>query len=450
MRYANEVMNRLSPEEIRDFQTDRLLRQIQYCYDNSAFYRMRFREIGAEPGDVRSLDDFQRLPILIDKEQERLSQAQSMEQAGHPFGMHLCSGPEDVAVTATTSGTTGLPTFTYTLGRSDIGLLNDGVKMMFGHAGIGWGDRVLFAHALGIYATSALLPPIRQTGVLPIDVDVRGGAEMILKFADMTKPVAAMMTPSLAQHLIDRIPQELGCSPRDLGLRALYVVGEIGVGIPAIKHRMEEAYGCRVYDWIAPVGQTIAVSCDSHTYHGMHAITPDTDLYPLDLVDPDTKEHLPITDGVVGEAIYTSLNRKTLPVLRFASGDVIRVHTKPCPACGFKGARLEVVGRSDDMLIVKGVNVYPGVIKQVLNEFQGDLSGELRIVLDTPPPRVEPPLKVKAELARTMRGEELAALEERVKHAMHQRLRLTPKFEWVEPGGLPRAMAKTPLFEKAY
>lgn len=450
MRYANERLNHMTAEEIREVQQDLLMGQIRYCHDNSEFYRDRFRAVGAEPGDIRTLEDFYQLPILMDKEHERLSQSLSMEREGHPFGMHLCSDPADIALTATTSGTTGLPTFTYTLGRDDVDMLNDAMRLMFGQAGLGRGDRVLFAHALGIYATSALLPPLKAAGVLPIDVDVRGGAEMILKFAKMTKPVAAMMTPSLAQHLIDRIPQELGCEPRDLGLRALFVVGEIGVGIPEIKQRIEDAYGCRVYDWIGPVGQTLAFSCDSHEYHGMHAVTPDTDLYPLDLVDPETKKHIPITDGVVGEAVYTSLRRKTLPVLRYGSGDIVRVHTKTCPCCGFTGPRVEVVGRSDDMLIIKGVNVYPSAVKSVINEFRGDVSGELRIVLDTPPPRVEPPLRVKVELARDMSADEIADLEAKVKAAMHQRLRLTPVFEWVPSGSLPLAVAKTPMFEKNY
>lgn len=450
MRYANEILNRMSVEEIRAFQEKRLIKQIHYCYDSSQFYRDRFQAIGVEPGDIRSLEDYYRMPILMDKEQERLSQSLSIKHEGHAFGMHLVSQREDVAITATTSGTSGLPTFSYTLGRNDVGILNDAMSLMMRQAGVGWGDPVLFAHALGAYATSVALPPIRNSGVLPIDVDVRGGTETILKFADMTKPVAAMMTPSLAQHLIDRIPEELGYSPRDLGLRALFVVGEVGIGIPEIKERIEDAYGCRVYDWIAPLGQTLAFSCDSDEYHGMHAVTPDTDLYPLDLVDPDTKQHITISNGVVGEAIYTSLNRKTLPLLRYASGDMVRVNTNECPGCGFQGARLHVVGRADDMLIVKGVNVYPAAIKEIINSFEPQVSGEFRIVLDSPPPMVNPPLRMKVELGQNLSKHEVETLEQQVLQALHQKLRITPKIEWVPSGGLVRAMAKTPFFEKAY
>jgi phenylacetate-CoA ligase len=102
------------------------------------------------------------------------------------------------------------------------------------------------------------------------------------------------------------------------------------------------------------------------------------------------------------------------------------------------------------MLIIKGVNVYPSAIKEIINEFRGDLSGEMRIVLDTPPPHVVPPLRIKVELARQLADAEIAALETKIKAALHHKLRLTPKLEWVLPGSLPLAVAKTPLFEKAY
>ncbi|GAA2826702.1 phenylacetate-CoA ligase [Leucobacter komagatae] len=454
MRYANQAVDRMSADEIREMQQRLLLRQIRYCYDNSDFYRQRFAEVGVEPGDIRSLDDFYRMPILMDKEQERLSQARSLREEGHAFGAHLCSSPEDIAITATTSGTTGLPTFSYTLGSDDLTRLHAPAALMVGQAGIGRGDRVLFAHALGVYATSTLLPPLRAAGVLPIDVDVRGGAESILRFAAMTRPAAAMMTPSLALHLIDRIPEVLGHAPRDLGLRALFVVGEVGAGIPEVKHRIEEAYGCRLYDWIGPFAQALGVSCDSDEYHGMHVVTPDTDLYPMDLIDPETREHVPVVDGAIGEAVYTSLQRKTLPILRYASGDVVRVNTAPCGACGFTGPRVTVVGRSDDMLIVKGVNVYPAAIKRVVSAFDLELTGELRVVLDRPPPLVEPPLTLRLEVnaeAWERRGTEgLSGLERRVQRALHEELRITPRIEWVQQGGLPRALAKTALFEKRY
>lgn len=448
--YGTPALNAMSEEQIREYQERRLVRQIAYCVGTSDFYRQRFHELGIEPGDIRTLDDFYALPVIMDKEQERRAQQESLERDGHPYGSHLCCAPEDVGVTATTSGTTGIPTFTYTLARDDLRLLDAGIATMVGHAGILPGERVLFAHALGIYATSAALPPLRASGVLPVDVDVRGGADSLIQFAELTKPVAMMTTPSLAQFLIERVPERTGKPVSAFGFKAVFVVGEIGVGIPEIKAKIETAYGCRVYDWIAPAGQTIAFSCDSDDYHGMHAITPDNDLYPLDIVDPVTKEHIDPVDGAEGEAIYTSLNRKALPVLRFGSGDVVKVLRGECPGCGFEGARLRVTGRSDDMLIVKGTNVYPAAIRTVVNEFVPEVTGQMRIVLTTPPPRVEPPLVVRVERGEGTRDDDLPTLERRIKEALHSRIKLTPQVEWVEPAGLERAVTKTPMFEKRY
>lgn len=450
LRYATQALNTMSEEQIRDYQWARLRRQIDYCVSNSDFYRRRFAELGIDPREIRSLDDFQQLPIIMNKEQERKAQQESLEKSRHPYGAHLSCAPEDVAITATTSGTTGIPTFTYTLGRDDLGMLNDAVALMMGQAGVLPGERVLFAHALGIYATSALLPPLRASGVLPVDVDVRGGADALIQFAELTHPVAMMTTPSLAQFLIERMPERTGRPVDSLNLKAVFVVGEIGVGIPEIKHKIESAYGCRVYDWIAPAAQTLAFSCDSDEYHGMHAVTPDTDLYPLDLIDPQTGKHLEATDGAEGEAIYTSLNRKALPILRFGSGDIVKVIRGECPSCGFTGARLRVTGRSDDMLIVKGTNVYPAAMRTVVNEFVPEVTGQMRIVLNEPPPRVEPPLVVRIERGAQLRDGDLEGLGDRIKRAMHDRIRMTPQIEWVEPGGLERAVTKTPMFEKRY
>lgn len=182
----------------------------------------------------------------------------------------------------------------------------------------------------------------------------------------------------------------------------------------------------------------------------MHAVAPDLDLYPLDLVDPDTKEHIEATDGAQGEAVYTSLRRKALPLVRYASGDVVKVATGPCPGCGFAGARLFITGRADDMLIVKGVNVYPTAIKGIVNEFTPEVTGEMRIVLTEPPPRVQPPLRMRVEHGEHVREGDLPGLERRLTSELHNRIRVTPAIEWVPPGTIERAVAKTPLFEKEY
>ena len=164
VRYVTNKLNTMSNDEITQYRETKLLNQVKYCYRNSEFYQKKFKEIGVQPQEIKSIDDFRRLPILMDKEQERQSQQESMERYGHPFGMHLCCSPDDVVLTATTSGTTGIPTFTYTLAQHDQNNISAAVSYMMEYGRVSPGDRLLFNHALGIYATSAVLPGIRKAG----------------------------------------------------------------------------------------------------------------------------------------------------------------------------------------------------------------------------------------------------------------------------------------------
>lgn len=444
--YANDFFNDKSEEEIKLYQEDLLRKQLMYVYRNSIYYKQKFDEIGVHPQDIQTVEDYQKLPVFMNKTMERESQQESMEKLDHPFGMHLCTSPDDVYFTGTTSGTSGNPTFTYSFTEKDIHFLNRYIVNMLEYGDVHAGERLLFSHSLGIYATSSILWGVREKGVLPIDVDVRGGSNMILQYANLTKPSAAMMTPSLAEHLISRA-EEVGQNVRDIGLKAIFSVGEIGVGVPEIKQRIEDAYGCRIYDYLGELG----FSCDSDEYHGIHCVAPDLSLFPNDLIDPHTKEPIEVKDGVIGEVIITELGVEALPRIRYSSGDVVQVFTKECPGCGFKGKRVKFVGRSDDMLIVKGANVYPAAIKKVITNYIPEVTGEIRIVLDSPPPRVVPPLLMKIEYGENITTDEQRKdLEKGIKHSLHTELRVTPEFVWCEPGSLGKELTKTPIFEKRY
>ena len=141
------------------------------------------------------------------------------------------------------------------------------------------------------------------------------------------------------------------------------------MGIPEVKKKLEEFYGCRVYDHWATNGENVGISCDSEEYYGMHTVGQDLSIGVEDLAVPDTKQPVPIKDGAVGEMVITSLKREAVPLVKYASGDIIQIFTKECPNCGFPGVRVRVLGRSDDMLIVKGVNIYPAAIKKVISAF---------------------------------------------------------------------------------
>ena len=449
--YLVNALNQMSREEIRTYQNKKLPKQLRYCYDNSEFYKKKFDAAGAKPEDIKTMDDLRQLPVFMVKDDERKSAEASLEKYGHPFGLHLCAPVEDIYLTGTTSGTTGTPTFSYTFTEKDMNFLGPQIANRLALAGVGKGDRVAFFFALGIYATTMTLWGLRQLGALPIDVDARAGTDLFLKFMDLTRPTYLACTPSLAEYLINKTPETLKKEVKDFNLKGLLNTGEIGIAIPGIKEKLESAYGCRAYDYWAPCGNAPAISCDSDEYYGLHAIAPDLCTSFDDLVDPITKEPVESdANGAIGEMVHTNLQREACPAVKYAYGDIVQIFTTECPGCGFRGKRAKIIGRADDMLIVKGVNVYPAAIKDIVAGFVPDVTGEMRIVLDAPLPRVVPPLKLKIEHGREIGSSDLTGLDKRITTALHDHIKIRPEIQLVPPGTLPKETRKTPVFEKKY
>ena len=449
--YVVPELNQASAEEIRKYQESKLPGQLKYCYDNSGYYRKKFDDAGAKPEDIRTLDDLRKLPVFMVKDDERKSAEASLEKYGHPFGLHLCAPVESLYLTGTTSGTTGMPTFSYTFTEKDMEFLAPQIANRMALTGIGRGDRVAFFFALGIYATTMTLWGLRKLGALPIDIDARAGTDLFLKFIGLTRPTYIACTPSLAEYLIVKTPQITGKGVGEFNLKGVLTTGEIGIALPGIKKKIESAYGCRAYDYWAPCGNAPGISCDSDEYHGLHAIAPDLCTSYDDLVDPVTKEPVESdADGAIGEMVHTNLQREAAPAVKYAYGDIVQITTKECPGCGFKGKRARLIGRADDMLIVKGVNVYPAAIRDIIARFVPDVTGEMRIVLDSPPPRVVPPIKLKIEHGKGMGKSDLPGLAGRISDALHDGIKIRPDIEFVGPEELPKETRKTPLFEKTY
>jgi len=449
--YLTPELNTLSQEEIRRHQERKLTRQLEYCYQSSEFYRKKFDDAGAKPADIRTMEDLRRLPIFMVKDDERRSAEESLQKYGHPFGLHLCAPVDSLYLTGTTSGTTGTPTFSYTFTEKDIHFVGRHLGHRLSLAGVGKGDRVVFFFALGIYATTMTLWGLRGLGALPIDIDARAGTDLLLQFIELTRPTYLACTPSLAEFLVQKSPKVLKKPVEAFRLKGLLTTGEVGIAIPEIKNRLESAYGCRAWDYWSPCGNCMGISCDSDEYQGLHAVAPDVCTSYDDLVDPITKEPVDSdVDGAIGEMVITSLEREACPAVKYAYGDVVQIFTKECPACGFKGKRAKLIGRADDMLIVKGVNVYPVAIKDIIAGFTPEVTGEMRIVLKQRPPRVVPPIHIKIEHAGGIGRADLPGLEERIARALHDKIKIRPLIEFVPEGELPRETRKTPLFEKRY
>ena len=423
--------------------TNRLVdRQVQesvaYCWERSAFYRERLRAQGAEPGDIRSADDLNRLPVLLDKDAERELQERSRVEAGHPFGDHLCAPLVEVVAVSSTSGTTGDPTF-YAFTARDVDVTDELWAAAFRQGGVAPGDTVL--HAFGLSMFLAGVPIIRaleRMGARPVPVGAEVGTEKLLRIARLVRPVAICCTPSLADYLAEKAPAVLGAPLSSLGIRHVFCAGEPGAGLPGVRIRISEAFGgATVTDMLGGAHGIMNVSCAANA--GMHMLGEQHSLQQL--IEPESGAPVEVRDGAVGVRVKTTLGWRAQPQLRASVGDVYEVFTSPC-ACGLTSPRVRVVGRIDDLLIIKGVKLYPAAVQNLVNEFAPRLTGQFRIVLNGPPPRVEPPLRLVVEVADAGEG-----VTEELARRMHDRFAVRPVIETVAPGSLARSTHKQKLIE---
>ena len=428
---------------------EKLKKQIRYCFGNADYYRQRFLEAGVDsPDAIDSLDAFRRLPAFLDKARHRESQQQSLDRYGHPYGLHLIVPLDKVIHVAATAGSTGHPTF-YVFTKKDLDITATVLGRSFRAAGIEPGDTVLHAFGLSLWlAGVTCVQALEAYGARPIAIGAEGGIPKILRYIQLTRPRALFATPSLVSHLIERAPDEIGRPVGDLGIRIICCAGEPGAGIRGFRERIRDTYGATVFDATGGAWHNATISCDSPDYHGMHYMAEDY-CFRYDLVDPETKAPLELRDGAVGEAIHTALEYEAAPAFRNATGDIVKLHVGECPGCGAFGARMEIVGRVDDLLNVKGVKVYPASIQDVVSLFQPEVSGPLRIRLTGPPPRVEPPLKVVVEAGAQTPASDYENLARAIENRAHELLTIRPKVTIVPFGTFARSSQKTKLIEIA-
>ena len=434
----------LGTPEMEKIQLERLKTMLGRLKANAPFYARILEDAKLDPEKLTGFDEFKDRIALFNK-QSLLALVQ--EYKGDflkVLDQIMPVSVDDLDYMATTTGTTGTPT-PYPLTNFDINELW-GEAMVRGawRAGLRSSDRMLFCFALSmVIAGVTLMMGLQKLGCLAIPVGAEAKSERILLMQKLFRGTFYVGTPSLAEYLIEQAPKVLQQEVGDLGFKALILGGEPGAGIPAVKQKLENAYGCRIFD----AGAGFGFSCDHEEYQGMHWVAEDLVYY--ELVDPETKAPIPMEDGAKGEAVFTMLVGDGFVWMRQSMGDIHQVFTEPCP-CGRTGFRYKVIGRADDMLKVKGVMVYPSHIKGVINEFVPRVTGELRIVLDEKPPRVVPPLKIRVEHAEGVAGAELETLEQEIVATMSRRLKISPRILWAEPGSLERSHYKGQVFEKAY
>lgn len=434
----------LGSEQMRAIQLDRLHKRIADLFEHAPYFRGVMEGRGVKvPQDVKSLEDWSRAVPPFTKAVYR-DVVEACDGDIYRFLDETLPVPlDDLVCMAATSGTTGDPQ-PYPLTRNDIDhLWGEFMLRTRYRCGVRPGDRIVHAFALSMFLAGVpVLQCSRDDGTMQIPVGAEPGAARILKTAKFFHGNVMMSTPSLTEHLIERAPEILGDDIASLGIKILICGGEPGAGIPEVRNRIETSYGAKLYD----CGAGLGVSCAHPEYQGMHWIGDDLCMY--ELVDPATHEPIALTDGAEGEAVFTSLVGGGFGWTRISLGDVHRVEVSPCP-CGQTGFRYRIVGRTDDMLKVKGVIVYPAAIDSVVASFIPRVTGEFRIMLDEPPPRVVPPLKLRIERGEDTQPSDCEALGKDIVGAMKERLKFTPVIEWLEPFALERSSHKTKFIEIA-
>ncbi|MDD3717717.1 MAG: phenylacetate--CoA ligase family protein [Actinomycetota bacterium] len=438
-----EIEPILNTPEMREMQLAKLKALLRRLYEGAPFYRKQFDELGVVPEKIASMEDFSRAVPLFDKEGLRTMVVESGGDLLAVLDQIMPVSVDDLSIMATTTGTTGIPT-PYPMSWHDMeDVWGEAMVRGMWRAGVRKQDRILFCFALSmVIAGVPTMMGAHRLGSMAIPVGAEAGTDRIMLMQTLFRGTVYSGTPSLADYLIEKC-REQGRDPKDLGLRKLMCGGEPGAGIPEVRNRLESAFGARIFD----AGAGFGFSCDHEEYQGMHWTADDLALY--ELVDPDTKESIPLEDGAEGEAIFTVLDGDGMSWLRTSLGDIQQVFTSPCP-CGKTGIRYKVVGRTDDMLKVKGAIVYPTMVEGVVGGFVPRVTGQFRIVLTEKPPRVVPPLKIKIERAEDFPADKLPELEKEMKEAFHVKAKFTPEITWLEAGELERSTYKGQTFERLY
>lgn len=416
----NPSAENMTRSELRSMQFDKLKKLVERVDQESPYYHNKFRQAGVSAKDLKSLEHYQDFPFF-DKDEERKSQEQSKEILGHPFGLHITCDPKLVNRVSSSSGTTGSPTFSgFT--RFDRGIAAENTARGLKRIGIEPGDVVLHASVLSMWIAGVpAVDSMMAYGACVVPVGALSGVERVAQIAKETRPKMIRTTVSFARHLAATMQDRAGIDPTSLGIEKVVVTGEPGGSIKEIYSEIEAGFGgATVYDNMGATGchSPTGISCEAHA--GIHFYAEDNAYF--EIVDPKTLAPMPIENGVEGEIIFTGLERECGPLLRWRDKDIIRINTDPCE-CGRPGVRMTFKGRVDDMLLIKGVNVFPNAVRDVVNRHSDQTTGNLRILLPTPGPVAEPPVTVLVEHVKGLTADQLSALAKDLETALHHQLR---------------------------
>lgn len=420
--YLHKELETLSRSEIEVLQLERLRKTVTHCM-NSPFYRKRFEDKGLSPDSIKSLDDLKKIPFTTKQDLRN----------NYPFG--IASVPLEKAVRLhSSSGTTGNPTVILHT-QKDLDEWANAVARCLYMVGLRPGDVFQNSSGYGMFTGGlGFQYGAERLGMLTVPA-AAGNTKRQLKFITDFGTTALHAIPSYVTRLHE-VMQEMGIDPRrDTKLRTLVIGAE--PHSEEQRRRIEEMMGVKAYNSFGMsemCGPGVAFECQQQ--NGLHIWE---DYYIVEIIDPNTLE--PVPEGEVGELVLTTINREAMPLLRYRTRDLTRILPGECP-CGRHHIRLDrMKGRSDDMIILKGVNIFPIQIETVLMQFK-ELTSNYLITLETRDTNDEMIVEVELDKLFTDDYTRLQVLAREITRLLKDEILVTPLVKLVPKGTLPQSDGK--------
>ncbi len=413
----------MSRNEMRDLQSERLKQLVNHVYTNVAFYRQRIDEMGIKPSDIHSIDDIVKLPFTYKTDL----------RDHYPFGLFAVPMKEIVRVHAS-SGTTGKPT-TVGYTKKDIENWREVLARCLSMCGISSDDIMQVSYGYGLFTGGLGVHYGAETiGCSVIPISGGNTRRQLQLMSDFGSTVLAC-TPSYALHLADALAEN-GYSLADMKLKT----GVFGAEpwTENMRLELEKKWGIKAFDIYGLseiMGPGVANDCPAHA--GLHV---HEDHFFPEIVHPDTK--MPVADGEEGELVFTTLTKEGIPLLRYNTRDLSTLNRSTCE-CGRTTVRMKkITGRSDDMLIIRGVNLFPSQIEHVLLEM-GETSAHYMLYVDKVNNLDTLELQVELDEANMVDTiKDLQNLARKIEHALNSAVGLSVKVTLVEPKTIARSEGK--------
>jgi phenylacetate-CoA ligase len=419
----NKYIETADRELLRKIQTERLQQMVERIYFNVPFYRDKLQQLGIEPGDIKSIDQLKDLPFT--KKQDL--------RDNYPFGLFSVPQSEVVRLHAS-SGTTGKPTVVgYT--RNDLQTWSETVARSLTMAGITKSDIIQIAYGYGLFTGGlGLHYGAEKVGASVIPISGGNTKKQIQLMVDFGSTAIAC-TPSYAAYLGESLVKS-GIDPKSIKLKSGIFGAEPWTN--ELRKQIESLLGLKAFDIYGlseVIGPGVSMECECQ--NGMHVYE---DHFIPEIINPDTLEVLPY--GEVGELVFTTVTKQAMPLLRYRTRDLSRLHAEKC-ACGRTLLRMEkCLGRTDDMLIIRGVNVFPSQVESVLLEMIETTPHYQLIVtrennLDV--------LEIKVEIDEKFWSDEIKVLEglrKKIQSNIDSILGISAKIKLVEPLSITRSEGK--------